>query len=94
MYILLQKAKLWKRTQVEVKVPEELYGYRIHKPASAAIRRECDPARPEAERRRVETGDYHEIGRRPMHIIVKDNGRGIRKMSYRGFMTAKMKQML
>ena len=84
MYILLQKAKLGRELQVEVKVPEELYGYRIHKLllqpfVENAIRHGLKQKEGE-----LKLGITMRSAGGQMHIIVK---------SYRGLMTAKMKQM-
>ena len=77
MYILLQKAKLGRELQVEVKVPEELYGYRIHKLllqpfVENAIRHGLKQKEGE-----LKLGITMRSAGGQMHIIVKDNGRGI-----------------
>lgn len=77
MYILLQKAKLGRELQVEVKVPEELYGYRIHKLllqpfVENAIRHGLKQKEGE-----LKLGITMRSAGGQMHIIVKDNGSGI-----------------
>lgn len=77
MYILLQKAKLGRELQVEVKVPEELYGYRIHKLLLQPFIENAIRHGLKQKEGELKLGITMRSAGGQMHIVVKDNGRGI-----------------